>query len=649
MRSITSSGLPVGTSGSQEAEAKRSSNGTTPSSGRQGGRCSRAGTLQRGGGGWAGFLPDVLLVTAVALWAVGVSRIDTGSIGGLGLVPALPVAYFLSLACVVVAAGLLLSAPAPQPLRLTLCVSVLLVILYGTAPLVYAEPRYGWLYKQVGVVQYINLHGRLDRHIDIYQNWPGYFALAAWFDHVAGLGSPLPYAAWAQLFFEALFCTVIGYAVRARALGLTWREQWLAVLLFGGANWIAQDYLSPQALGYVLSMGVLAIALHWLSDSRSPRWLERLSAGLERFLGRIHVGVAAGGTSRPDYDEKDAGPADRTALLLLFFVFSVLVVVHELSPYVVAIQLGVLALVGRLKRKWVPPLMLAIAVGFLAPRFTFVNEKYGLLNSFGAFFGNLQPPSASAVHLSHDALLVAEAARLLSLAMWGLAALGAWRRYRSGRPALALAVLAFSPMIAVVFQHYGGEVLLRAYLFSLPWSACLAACALSPATSRFGLVGSMVPPVALAVSLALFLPAFFGADGYNVMTPSEVTASRYLYDRGRPGPVVYVDGNFPSLVGARYNLFRPSIDLLDSGLATGSSLGSAEVPPLTALVAGDEHGGDRTGYVVISRSMVAYAKADGFATPAEFRRLGDALSHSPSWQVFYRNSDVTIFELTGSS
>ena len=69
-------------------------------------------------------------------------------------------------------------------------------MIHGTAPLLFAEPRYAWTYKHIGVVQYINLHGALDASIDIYHNWPGFFALAAWFGRIAGINTPLAYAAW---------------------------------------------------------------------------------------------------------------------------------------------------------------------------------------------------------------------------------------------------------------------------------------------------------------------------------------------------------------------------------------------------------------------------------------------------------------------
>ena len=55
----------------------------------------------------------------------------------------------------------------------------MVVLLYTIAPLVYPESRYPWFYKTVGVVQYVDAHGQLNRSIDIYQILVGFFAAAA--------------------------------------------------------------------------------------------------------------------------------------------------------------------------------------------------------------------------------------------------------------------------------------------------------------------------------------------------------------------------------------------------------------------------------------------------------------------------------------
>ena len=128
-------------------------------------------------------------------------------------------------------------------------------------------------------------------------------------------------------------------------------------------------------------------------------------------------------------------------------------------------------------------------------------------------------------------LLIQHCADLLSVIMWLLALVGAWRRRHSGRIVLALLVLTYSPVLVLFGQAYGNEGILRVYLFSLPWAAALAAAAVEPgALSR-----KMMPrlraatgsldfswikpalrwlraPVTLWIVIALFFVALYGND-----------------------------------------------------------------------------------------------------------------------------------------
>jgi hypothetical protein len=166
------------------------------------------------------------------------------------------------------------------------------------------------------------------------------------------------------------------------------------------------------------------------------------------------------------------------AFLLLFFV---LVFSHELSPYIVAIQLIALAVVGQIRPRWIPLAALAITLIYLIPNFSYVNSHYGILSSFGDFFSNIQSPSASDPGTTPESQrIIGYCADLLSLGMWMLSLIGAWRRRSSRRTVIALLFLTFSPILVLVGGAYGNEGILRVYLFSLPWAAALATFALMP-------------------------------------------------------------------------------------------------------------------------------------------------------------------------
>ena len=106
--------------------------------------------------------------------------------------------------------------------------------------------------------------------------------------------------------------------------------------------------------------------------------------------------------------------------------------------------------------------------------------------------------------------LIGHIQEALALGMWCLAIAGAWLRRKSGRPVLALLLLAFSPFLMLVILAYGQEGVLRVYLFSLPWTAALAALALAPFPAAEGELkaegartaeGARKPAQALATAL----------------------------------------------------------------------------------------------------------------------------------------------------
>ena len=609
----------------------------------------RAAHRRRSSALWA-IGSDGLVAIALALYVATIRTIPATRIGQYGLIPALPKAVLVAAGLLVIAVAVALGAAKSVSARLWAYLFVLLFFLYGTPAIVYREARYNWLYKTVGVIQYVNAHGALDRSIDIYQNWPGFFALTAWFDKIAGIGTPLVYAKWAQFGFEVLIVVVLAFALRA--LPLTERERWTALFLYAATNWIAQDYLSPQAVGVVLSLGVLGIALHWLID---PSATNRLGQFFRRIGERLHLGPRHEVRSRVDTGAEAAVAVARAsdlqtiaALLGLFLVYFVLVFTHELSPYLVVAQLGGLALIGKFRPGWAAAGMLAIAIAYLAPRFTFVNEKYGLLSSVGSFFGNAAPPSSYLGTLSAGARLDQLGADALSLGMWALGALGVYLRWRRGRPVLVMAAMAALPALAVVAEAYGGEAILRVYLFSLPWTAALAASAVWELVSHVPWRRTVQIGVLLAGCLCLFSAAFYGDDEIYVMPTDEVQAMQTFYRTAIPGPVYQLNDNFPGLLSSRYNLFPQHYLTGQYGIMgskdIGPDSGSAVAHALHRIHATYGH----PAYIVLAPSVRLYAKDTGYNPSHDYENLRQSLLSDHQWIPVVDQSGVLIEELPTS-
>ena len=511
-------------------------------------------------------------------------------------------------------------------------------MLYGTGAVVYSAGRYAWLYKTIGVVQYVDAHGSLDRSIDIYQNWPGFFALAAWFDKVAGVSSPLDYAKWTQVAFELAAIPLLHTIYRAFALQ-TW-HRWLAVMLYSTSNWIGQDYFSPQGISTLLSLGVMAIAARWLFVLVS----EKDQQPVRRNSARV----------RPVRPVRPTVPRWRrvlpfiAAILVLFFA---LTASHELSPYIVTSQIMILAVCGIARPRWIAAAVAFVTIAYLVPNFAYVNNHFGIIASIGSFFRNVHPPSANAGYpylpLPKSTRILNYCADALSAGIWLLALVGAWLRRKARRVVLTLLLLTFSPTLVLAGGAYGNEGVLRVYLFSLPWAAALAACALSPVrpkrnTARPSLFRVVIP---LAVAIALFLPAFYGYDAENVMTTEEVNTLVGFQQTEKPGVVLVPIDNLPFSDTAQYNKWPLAALYGSYGVIQGPISGDIAAYVARTVVV---ELGNTPAYIVVTPSMIAYNQANAVTFPQNITNLVAALGKSPYWHRVVSNDGTMVYALTAN-
>jgi hypothetical protein len=297
--------------------------------------------------------------------------------------------------------------------------TVVLLMLYATAPALEEVPRYTYTYKHIGITQYIERYGSVDKTIDIYHRWPGFFSLSAWFSQLAGLPDPTSYAAWAELYFAALDALLV-WAI-AQAATRSARLAWGATLLFTVSNWVGQDYYSPQAFGYVLMLGVGLCTLLGFQSRPGPvgRFVERLGC---RVL-RVRHPVDDAPTRLP-------GPLSYRLPVLVLLFDAVLAASHQLTPYVLLLQLGALAVLGLLRPWWVVLGAGLVTIGYLLPNFDYVVNTFGLLST--------PDPLANATTSTVDGTPVFEETVIMGagltalLLTFGLGAAGVVRRARRG-------------------------------------------------------------------------------------------------------------------------------------------------------------------------------------------------------------------------
>lgn len=577
-----------------------------------------------------------VLAGIVIVWALSLPTIDLSGLDDYGLTKELPVAWYAALGAAALGAAVVTALPRhPNGWVVAAFIGVLALILYGTLPLLAEQPHYAWVYKHIGVTRYITDAGQTDPSIDIYNRWPGMFAFSAVLGSLAGRTNPVSYAAWAELFFAVSNMLVIGAIVRSVTRDT--RAAGGAALLFLLSNWVGQGYYSPQALAFLLSLTVIYVALRHLSGplSRAGEWVVAVVAKLVRK------------PQLPAFEALADPWPTWAAVTIVLGLDAVIVVSHQLTPYVVIIELAALIVFGPVKRAWLVLAAIGVTVAYLLPNLDYVDNNFGLFTSFDPF-NNARHSSLYDIAPMEGKTFNAQAGRALTFGLWVSGALGALVLARRGqmRRAMPLAILAVAPFAVVFGQNYGGEASLRVMLFTSPWFAALAAWGIVGARHAIVRVG-VLGVLALAFAAA-FVPSYFGAEEINTIPKGQVDASQYFYDHAEDHSVLLLSGpNFPVRYGGNYSRFAGPQSDFDPNLLRVNrfryrDLGTSDLPDIVSLI----HQYAGMGYIVFSTSQTEYAKVFQLTEPNALSHLEAAVAKSPLFTLWYKNADARIYALT---
>lgn len=494
---------------------------------------------------WISIWPFAALVMAAVLWFVGVRLTNSSDLGQFGLLPALPVIWYLSVAITFVVALIGLFTTRRSHGLLASSVGLLVVILYSTPNIVESAPRLPWVYKHIAVTNHIFASGSVDPSIDLYNRWPGLFSFSATLGSAIGLHDAVSYASLAEVFF-ALIDGVLVLAI-ARTISRHRRWAWTAVLVFTIGNWVGQNYYSPQAFAFMLYLTAALVAMMALGGE--PR---RVMARIETFLARpaAHFGRSVNVEKLGITETRRARVLSIVALLGLQ---AVIVASHQLTPYMAVLTLFPLFVLGYLRPLWVGILVLVLPIAYLLPNLDYVQDHFGLFSSFNPV-ANATTASVSTVGVSQAASLQSHGVILLTGLAVLLAFAGFVRHLLNGhvRTTLVVAWFAVAPIVTVFGQSYGGEGKFRVFLFGLPFYAMGVSWLFwtgkgLPRVRKIGLIAS------LSVLLVLFVGTYYQPEASLRVEKSDVTAALWLDEHfDSKDTVASVTDSFPSLIGPNY-------------------------------------------------------------------------------------------------
>ncbi|WP_077796851.1 glycosyltransferase [Streptomyces sp. JHA26] len=583
-------------------------------------------------------LPAVIPLVALALWAFAMRHTDVSRLDDYGLVTALHPAFWAGL--VVLTTGFWFTVRDPRRGNgwSFAYVLALLVMERATQAVLYPTPLYAWAWKHDAVIDHLLTSGGLQGadqlgDMAVYDQWPGFFAAQAALVRLLGVDDAAMYMAWWPLVSSLML--LLPLLLIYRTFTQDRRLIWTAVWLFFVADWVGQDYFSPQSVAFALHLGVLAVVL--------------------RRYGR-----------RPDGRPGRQGQAVWTVLLTV--LVTTIVVSHQLTPGMLVVSLVALACTRRY-RDWVPPVTTVVI--FLAWCLTaalpFLSAAMpDMIRSIGDVGANVETGYGT-TPTGTGAVATSWAARLLSGSVLLLALAGVLRQRVLRRRALPLLLLAAAPLPMFAASSYGSEMIFRVLMFMLPGAAFFAAAALlpkvrtlaagtadagrpaeGPAATRRRLAASVPRPavwvpllVLLAATLA-FVPSYSGKDRVNYFPPREVALVQQLFDQAPDGSlVVAANRNYPLAYEAYWRVDhywfldddRHHVDEIVRDPAATLARDMAEVErPARA-------------YFLLTQGQMANSEMNGQLDRAQLTRIRESVAASPRFTRVAENSAGVLYVL----
>lgn len=511
--------------------------------------------------------------------------------------------------------------------ELALAIFSLATAIALTPAVVYAAPRSTSAAKHAELVMIILRHHHIDRTYGIYPAYAGFFAGIAWLCALARIANPI----WGIATYWPLVVGLIAVVEYRWLFGRVSSSPvlvWLGTLLAILVNSVGQDYFSPQSVGYVMALGVFAIAYTPLTAAATARRIEWALL------------VPAGLAMAPE---------------------------HELSPFIVGATLLVgLIIGGEAHPRWG-------FLAFLAPAGAWALFNHsalkGNLTFSGLFnFSNFAPPTPTGTaglaplwneRFSADGLVLS---MLILAALAGFAFLFSWRERWSWNYGISASI----GLAVILINSYGNEGIFRAALFAIPVLTMLAIRG-APATMlglgsashpawlrRLGrrLRRALTRPLTVgalsSALLAIFLVSQFGMDPSSVIRRSDYAAIQlFEHTTPRNAQLLTVSpGNAPADIpyerdGRQVIAWE---EISPNAWVKPGHPTPADLLQMQRRLFAQAKGIPPTHfYALWSPALVAFARAYGLESVQQSDRWLSLLRASPDWQVMFARDQTFLF------
>ncbi|NIZ92040.1 serine/threonine protein kinase [Kineococcus rubinsiae] len=580
-----------------------------------------------------------VLALAGGSWWWGTRSLPLQDAGALGLLPL--VGWRIAVAVVLTAVVAVLALRRPRPDQVLLVGAVVLVALVGytTAAAVDGLTSVPTAWVHVGFIQYVSENGAVPLGVDARFSWPAFWGAGAQLVALAGVPDARSFLVLAPVFSALVDLPAL--LVIGRAVTRTRRGAWAGVGVHLVANWYQQDYFAPQTVAFTTYLAVLATLL-WMSRAGD----EDVRTGWRDLPRRVRTALVR----LPDLPAGVGVGTSRAVGVLLVVLVAGIVVGHQLTPITLVLALLVFAVTGRTRY----PVLWLVAALALAGWFSYGATDFwrghlaallGDVGQVGSSVGSgvTQRLTGDVTYQRSQYVRVAWSGLLLAFGM-----IGAWSlRRRSG--AVLLAGLALAPFGILAVQSYGGEGVIRCFLFASPVLAPLAVVALravssTPERGGAGRAGArhvsartgLVRVAALVVAFSLACAVLIFTRGLNTAfertTPGQVSASATYYSLVQPGDAIGYPTGFLGLLPYQDVTSTVGTELdVDDCVADGIASCTDDDPPR---------------FIVLSATQDSYGVLVQGRSAGWVWRFGDSLVAGGDYRVLEADSSARLLERT---
>jgi len=579
-----------------------------------------------------------LLALALISFAIALRTTNQDAMNGYGLISVLGPPFFAALVLVCAAGAREFTRRNLRDSHLAAVTVVLVVILFGIQNGSDSAAGFSTAWLHVGFADYIGDTGQVLHGYDARFSWPGFFGGTAALVSLAGIKDAVPLLRVAPVAYNLL--ALIPLVVIAKHAASRKHVAWLGVLLYYCANWFEQDYFAPQATNLVLYLVTIGVLL-WLGRASNPGIDVAVTVRVRRWWND-GIGLSLRRLLRTAIHERPPRVPGMTAgqyvivESTLVIIIAASVVSHQLTPVAIILALISFSITGRTRYKGLWIIAVLTFVGWFS--FGATDYWFGHLNTVIGDIGKVGSTINSGVSArvaSGDAahLLMQKVRLLMSAGIAVLAVVGLIVRRRSPWLPL-LAALAFGPFALLALQSYGGEVVIRCFLFATPMLAILAAESVRPVFT-WSPARTAAATMVILVGASMFQVAARGANQpFERITADQVHAVRELQSVVTPDTTI-----------GYFNDFSP-LALLKPGSVSLTGISDPYCANGNAVVCALQNEPD---YIFASSSQAAYGTLVGGEDPGWATAITEQLVATGRYRPIINTPHVTVLKLVPST